>query len=115
MSELIRLIIQKLNDEPFNRSFNLISFDSLEPVRLLQVLNDVLSEIDNKVLGIFILLKFLSSIKSISGRSLLIRWLSECLKLLGCLGINYQPIQKSCKYIYRSVIFLKKGAYFARV
>ncbi|CAH8671538.1 unnamed protein product [Schistosoma bovis] len=48
MSELIRLIIQKLNDEPFNRSFNLISFDSLEPVRLLQVLNDVLSEIDNK-------------------------------------------------------------------
>ncbi|CAH8645789.1 unnamed protein product [Schistosoma mattheei] len=48
MSELIRLIIQKLNDEPFNRNFNLISFDSLEPVRLLQVLNDVLSEIDNK-------------------------------------------------------------------
>ncbi|CAI2735355.1 unnamed protein product [Schistosoma spindalis] len=48
MSELIRLIIQKLNDEPFNRSFNLISFDSLEPVRLLQVLNDVLSEIDSK-------------------------------------------------------------------
>ncbi|CAH8670399.1 unnamed protein product [Schistosoma margrebowiei] len=48
MSELIRLIIQKLNDEPFNKSFNLISFDSLEPVRLLQVLNDVLSEIDNK-------------------------------------------------------------------
>ncbi|CAH8682348.1 unnamed protein product [Schistosoma rodhaini] len=48
MSELLRSIIQKLNNEPFNRTFNLISFDSLEPVHLLQVLNDVLSEIDNK-------------------------------------------------------------------
>ncbi|CAH8596109.1 unnamed protein product [Schistosoma turkestanicum] len=48
MSETLRLITQKLNDEPFNRNFNLISFDSLEPVHLLQVLNDVLGEIDQK-------------------------------------------------------------------
>ncbi|CAH8630420.1 unnamed protein product [Heterobilharzia americana] len=48
MSETLRLITQKLNGEPFNRNFNLISFDSLEPVHLLQLLNDVIGEIDPK-------------------------------------------------------------------
>ena len=49
MSEQLKLIIQELNKEPFNKTYNLISFDSLEPIQLLQVLNDCLSEVDPKV------------------------------------------------------------------
>ncbi|CAH8872973.1 unnamed protein product [Trichobilharzia szidati] len=48
MSETLRFITQKLNSEPFNRNFNLISFDSLEPVHLLQLVSDVMAEIDSK-------------------------------------------------------------------
>ncbi|BFZ00683.1 hypothetical protein BsWGS_03721 [Bradybaena similaris] len=48
MSELMRFIVRELNKEPFNKSYNLISFDSLEPLHLLQVLNDVLAVIDPK-------------------------------------------------------------------
>ncbi|THD24680.1 Intraflagellar transport protein 81 [Fasciola hepatica] len=48
MSETIRFITQKLNSEPFNKSFNLISFDSIESIQLLQLVNDVISEIDAK-------------------------------------------------------------------
>ncbi|VDP90584.1 unnamed protein product [Echinostoma caproni] len=40
MSETIRFITQKLNAEPFNKSFNLISFDSIESIQLLQLVND---------------------------------------------------------------------------
>ncbi|XP_014256681.1 intraflagellar transport protein 81 homolog [Cimex lectularius] len=51
MSETIKQIIAQLNKPPFNKNYNLISFDSLSPEQLLQVLNDVLSLIDenNKV------------------------------------------------------------------
>uniref|UniRef100_A0A8C5G7Z0 Intraflagellar transport protein 81 homolog n=1 Tax=Gouania willdenowi TaxID=441366 RepID=A0A8C5G7Z0_GOUWI len=48
MSEHLKLIVEQLNKEPFRKSFNLITFDSLEPMQLLQVLNDVLAEIDPK-------------------------------------------------------------------
>lgn len=48
MSEQIKYIIQELNKEPFNKTYNLITFDSLEPLQLLQVLTDVLSIIDPK-------------------------------------------------------------------
>ncbi|XP_041356765.1 intraflagellar transport protein 81 homolog [Gigantopelta aegis] len=48
MSEQLKLIVQELNKEPFNRNYNLISFDSLEPLQLLQVLNDVLAIVDPK-------------------------------------------------------------------
>ncbi|CAL1528609.1 unnamed protein product [Lymnaea stagnalis] len=48
MSEQMKFIVQELNKEPFNKSYNLISFDSLEPLQLLQVLNDVLAVIDPK-------------------------------------------------------------------
>ncbi|XP_017322345.1 intraflagellar transport protein 81 homolog [Ictalurus punctatus] len=48
MSEQLKLIVEQLNREPFKKSFNLITFDSLEPMQLLQVLNDVLAEIDPK-------------------------------------------------------------------
>ena len=49
MSEQLKYIVEQLNKEPFKRSYNLISFDSLEPLRLLQVLNDVLAEINPTV------------------------------------------------------------------
>ncbi|XP_029475988.1 intraflagellar transport protein 81 homolog isoform X2 [Rhinatrema bivittatum] len=48
MSDQIKFIVEKLNKEPFKKNYNLITFDSLEPMQLLQVLNDVLSEIDPK-------------------------------------------------------------------
>lgn len=49
MSEQLKFIIQELKKEPFNKVYNLISFDSLEPLQLLQVLNDVIAIIDPKV------------------------------------------------------------------
>uniref|UniRef100_A0A3B5LLU0 IFT81 calponin homology domain-containing protein n=1 Tax=Xiphophorus couchianus TaxID=32473 RepID=A0A3B5LLU0_9TELE len=48
MSEQLKFIVQQLNMEPFRKNFNLITFDSLEPMQLLQILNDVLAEIDPK-------------------------------------------------------------------
>lgn len=49
MSEQLKFIVEQLNKEPFKKNFNLITFDSLDTVQLLQILNDVLSEIDPKV------------------------------------------------------------------
>ncbi|XP_013415931.1 intraflagellar transport protein 81 homolog [Lingula anatina] len=48
MSEQLKFIVQELNKEPFNKNYNLISFDSLAPESLLQTLNDVLADIDPK-------------------------------------------------------------------
>uniref|UniRef100_A0A8D0ZNY2 Intraflagellar transport protein 81 homolog n=1 Tax=Sus scrofa TaxID=9823 RepID=A0A8D0ZNY2_PIG len=48
MSDQIKFIVDNLNKEPFRKNYNLITFDSLEPMQLLQVLNDVLAEIDPK-------------------------------------------------------------------
>uniref|UniRef100_A0A2I3HLZ1 Intraflagellar transport protein 81 homolog n=1 Tax=Nomascus leucogenys TaxID=61853 RepID=A0A2I3HLZ1_NOMLE len=50
MSDQIKFIVDSLNKEPFRKNYNLITFDSLEPVQLLQVLSDVLAEIDPKQL-----------------------------------------------------------------
>lgn len=49
MSEQLKIIVEQLNREPFKKNLNLITFDSLEPMQLLQTLNDVLAEIDPKV------------------------------------------------------------------
>lgn len=46
MSEQLKYIVDELNKEPFKRNYNLISFDSLQPLQLLQVLNDVFAEIN---------------------------------------------------------------------
>ncbi|XP_043924583.1 intraflagellar transport protein 81 homolog [Protopterus annectens] len=46
MTDQIKFIVEQLNKEPFKKNFNLVTFDSLEPMQLLQVLNDVLGEID---------------------------------------------------------------------
>ncbi|NXA03952.1 IFT81 protein, partial [Sapayoa aenigma] len=48
MGDQMRFIVEQLGREPFGRSYNLISFDSLESLQLLQLLNDVLGEIDPK-------------------------------------------------------------------
>lgn len=48
MGEQVKFIVQELNKEPFKKNLNLISFDSLEPLSLLQILSDVLGEIDSK-------------------------------------------------------------------
>ncbi|KAK3884798.1 hypothetical protein Pcinc_010945 [Petrolisthes cinctipes] len=48
MSEEIKFIVGELNKEPYNRNYNLISFDALNGESLLQVLNDVFAEIDPK-------------------------------------------------------------------
>ena len=49
MSEQLKFIISELSKEPFGKTYNLITFDSLEQLQLLQVLTDVLAEIDPKV------------------------------------------------------------------
>lgn len=49
MSEQLKYIVQELNKAPFNKSYNLISFDGLDQLQLIQVLNDVCSEIESKV------------------------------------------------------------------
>lgn len=49
MGEQIQFIVEKLNQEPFRKNYNLISFDSLESLQLLQLVSDVLGEIDPKV------------------------------------------------------------------
>lgn len=48
MSQQLRYIVDQLNAPPFNRHYNLVTFDSLEPLPLLQVLNDVLGEISSE-------------------------------------------------------------------
>lgn len=60
MSEQLKFIVEQLNKDPFKKSFNLITFDSLEPMQLLQVLNDVLAEIDPKVTDFYVIfIKFI--------------------------------------------------------
>lgn len=49
MSEQLKFIVEQLNREPFRKNLNLITFDSVEPIQLLQILNDVLADIDPKV------------------------------------------------------------------
>ena len=46
MSEQLRFIVDKLNKEPYNKSYTIITFDSLDSLNLMQVLNDVIAEID---------------------------------------------------------------------
>ena len=48
MSDQLKYIVSELQKDPYNKTFNLITFDSLSGEHLLQVFNDVLAEIDNK-------------------------------------------------------------------
>lgn len=49
MNDQVKFIVEKLNREPFKKNLNFISFDNLQGNNLLQILNDVFSEIDPKV------------------------------------------------------------------
>lgn len=49
MNDQVKFIVEKLNQEPFKRNFNFISFDNLQGNSLLQLLNDVLAEIEPRV------------------------------------------------------------------
>ncbi|CAG7732333.1 unnamed protein product [Allacma fusca] len=46
MTDIIKLVVSELAKEPFNKKFTIISFDSLKPEALLQILDDVLAEIE---------------------------------------------------------------------
>ena len=45
MNQQLRFIVDTLNQAPYSKRFNLVTFDSLDSFSLLQVLNDVLAEI----------------------------------------------------------------------
>ena len=51
MTEEVRQIVDLLNKHPFKKNYSLISFHSLGPEQLLQLLNDVFAEIDSKNAG----------------------------------------------------------------
>lgn len=51
MTEDAKQVVEYLNKEPFKRNLNFISFQSLGQEQLLQLLNDVLSEIDPSQAG----------------------------------------------------------------
>ena len=46
MSDQLRYIVDTLRKEPYNKLYTIISFDSLDPLSLLQVVNDIIGEID---------------------------------------------------------------------
>ena len=48
MSDQLKFIVSELHKPPYNKTYNVITFDSLSGEQLLQVLNDVLAEIDPK-------------------------------------------------------------------
>ena len=48
MSEQMKYLVAELNKAPYNRNYNLISFDALQGDQLLQILSDVLAVIDAK-------------------------------------------------------------------
>ena len=48
MSDQLKLIVSELQKPPYSRNYNIITFDSLSGEQLLQVLNDVIDDIDNK-------------------------------------------------------------------
>lgn len=46
MSDTLKTIVEKLNEEPFNKNYTIVKFDSLSPEQLLQQLDDVFSTLD---------------------------------------------------------------------
>ncbi|GAB6031747.1 Intraflagellar transport protein 81, partial [Chamberlinius hualienensis] len=46
MSDQLKFIIQKLNQPPFNETYNVITFDALDGRRLLQILVKIFTDID---------------------------------------------------------------------
>jgi len=50
MSDLIKEIVDLLNNPPLSKNLSWVSFDALEPNQLVQLLNDVISYIEDQVL-----------------------------------------------------------------
>ncbi|OQR68190.1 intraflagellar transport protein 81-like [Tropilaelaps mercedesae] len=48
MTEQVKFVLARLNEEPFNRNLNLISLDALRPEQLLQLMFDVFAQVDPK-------------------------------------------------------------------
>ena len=48
MSDQLKFIVTELQKPPYSKNYNLITFDSLSGEQLLQTLNDVIADIDNK-------------------------------------------------------------------
>ena len=48
MSEQLKFLVEELNKTPFERNYNLITFDALHGDQLLQITSDVMAEIDAK-------------------------------------------------------------------
>ena len=48
MSEQLKYLVEELNKSPFERNYNLITFDALHGDQLLQITSDVMAEIDAK-------------------------------------------------------------------
>lgn len=99
MSEQLKFIVEQLNKDPFKKNFNLITFDSLEPMQLLQILNDVLAEIDPKVgdeIYQTILVEtnasqFVSDLKMCCSRVCVVcQWSSRLVKSLLLFSANYR-------------------------
>ena len=49
MNDQVKFIVDKLNQQPFKKNLNFINFDNLQGNNLIQLLNDVLTEIDSRV------------------------------------------------------------------
>ncbi|XP_022702522.1 intraflagellar transport protein 81 homolog isoform X1 [Varroa jacobsoni] len=49
MTEQVKFVLARLNEEPFNKNLNLISLDALRPEQLLQLMFDVFAQVDPKV------------------------------------------------------------------
>jgi hypothetical protein len=47
MAEL-RLVVERLREPPFRHDLSLVALDEKTPVELLQLLNDVLTELDDR-------------------------------------------------------------------
>lgn len=49
MNEQVKFIVDRLNREPFKKSLTFLNFDGLHGNNLLQLLNDIFTEIEPKV------------------------------------------------------------------
>lgn len=45
-TEDIKEIVYRLNQKPFNENYNLVTFDELNPVELLELLNKIFTHLD---------------------------------------------------------------------
>lgn len=116
----MKYIVDNLNKPPFNRSYNLISFDSLPDLQLLQVLNDVFTEInpqqtsdirqedpEQRVMRMFSFLRMLKYKPPTEGGSL-----SQF--RTGLVQGDKHIIYPILQYLFEKLPELKKRAYVAR-